>query len=180
MFPDRFLVLLDSQGFESGTRIRQLKLERLILRKLSYCVEVDFRSDRINRELVELGMIGRILSYEQVDERPIAYSTLRKDEYNSIISQTEQYLNNERYWIAHTKLELIWACERGERKKGVQAIIWLLASMVHFQMDEPDVAEKLYLKSRESLERSNSFDIFRQLREKFEYPCFLDLSSLKL
>ena len=180
MFPARFLILAvaDDEGIEA--KIRQLDLARLIIRRLSYCLELDFRSAEIEGEISGIGRLCRIIAIERVDDDTPSSSTLSTEEYNSLIREVENCMKKERYWKAHTILEKVWNIEDGDRKLGFQTIIWLLASLVHYQMGEIDTATEMYSKSRKRLRDLGFLNIVDQLGDEFSYPRFIDLSSLRI
>jgi predicted metal-dependent hydrolase len=178
MFPARFLVLAVAEDEYAEFRIRQLHMIKLIIRKLSYCHEIDFRSHDIKADIGRISGLYQILSIEKLEDEAQYICEISKQEYIDLIGETESCMNKERYWKAHTILENIWNIEKGDRKLCFQAIIWLLASMVHYQMGEPETAERMYIKARERLHNLGYVEIVNQIGMKFSYPCFLELSSL--
>ena len=178
MFPARFLVLAVAKAEYAETKLQQLGLMKLIIRKLTYCQELDFRSKDINWDSGRIGELYQILSIEKLDDDAPSVDDISNSEYRILISETESCMNKERYWKAHTVLEKIWNIEKGDRKLCFQAIIWLLASMVHYQMGEQETAAKMYSKARERLQNLGYVEIVNQLGINFSYPCFLDFASL--
>ncbi|KAA8922637.1 DUF309 domain-containing protein [Thermoplasma sp.] len=50
----------------------------------------------------------------------------------------------ERFWEAHEALEDAWHVSSGRKKDLIQALIWIIAAQVHWQMGHPDTAMAMH------------------------------------
>ena len=175
---ERYLVLLVPSKEFNYDVIKNIGLEKLIVRKLSYCLELDFRSSSINNDLEGITLAGDIISIEKAEHDSGSFDPSSTDSFKTIIDETQKLIDAERYWKAHTLLELIWKHSNGDRKKGFQGIIWLLVSLVHYQMMEPEISRNVYARARGQIRSSGFTCIFNQLPDQFAYPLRISLNCL--
>ena len=178
MFPERILLLVKPKSCEFESAIKDINLNRFILRKLSYCYELDFRTTDIQTDLTKIQKICDIISVERAEELPSDLSQKEPINHNLIIREAQSLIARERYWKAHVLLEIIWNKETGYYRKGIQGLIWLLVALVHYQMQESSVSDEVFKRARTRMQESGFGDIYSQLPETFEYPISLNLESL--
>lgn len=178
MFPERKLLLVRANNHSFESDARGLKLDRLIIRKLSYCYELDFHTFDVESDLLKIRNIGHIISIEDSEDSPEETGINGTYDRNNILKGTQKMIDLERYWKAHVLLEMIWKQESGMFKKGIQGIIWLMVSLVHYQMGEISVSEKVFEKAKRRIEDSEFLEISSQLPTSFTYPIKLSLESL--
>lgn len=148
----------------------------LITRKRSYAMEVDLHTDDPERVKVKLSDIASLIEFRILNEDSITYNA---EYFNSvlnsesvIIDQAREMFRQERYWEAHTALEDLWKASRGSRKKTLQGIIIVAASLTHYQMDEFLVAEKMYTKALSLIESGCGLAPEEYgYKRSFSYPC---------
>lgn len=66
-------------------------------------------------------------------------------------------VSQERFWEAHEALEDLWRISEQPRKGMLQALIWVLAAQVHWQMDQPDTAIRMHKRAMKALEYNMEF-----------------------
>ncbi len=171
----RIMAVADVNADTSAIR-RMKGISSLIIRKRSYALEIDFHTDKPEDAFEQLRNITEVSEFRHLNEENISYSKEyfqsvlnREDE---IISQARKLFSEERYWEAHTVLEDLWKASAGTRKKALQGIIIIAASLTHYQMGEFDVSHRMY---------SKGIDLIRQGTSKspqeygysvdFSYPC---------
>lgn len=170
----RVLAIISTDADLDGIRSME-GISSLIVRRRSYAVEIDFHTDSPARSRELLERFSNIEDYRDITEEgtkygPDFFRSILEHE-SGIIEEARKMFSQERYWEAHTVLEDLWKALEGSRKRLVQGIIILAASMTHYQMGEMETAEKMYGKSismmTEGMEGVNAADI---VGHRFHYP----------
>lgn len=123
-------------------------ISSLIIRKRSDSIEIDFHTDNPDQAESRLREIAEVKEFRRLNEEPVSYDS---EYFQSILASEADIIRRartmfleERYWEAHTVLEDLWKASEGPKKKTLQGIIIVAASMTHYQMDELDIAERMY------------------------------------
>lgn len=175
MKPDhRVLAIVNNQS--RTDLIRSLKgISHLIMRRRSYATEVDFHTDDIEKAITDLRDVSIILDYRDIGENERKYddayfrSVLNRED--EIIQEAKEMFSRERYWEAHTVLEDLWKISRGRKKKLLQGIIIIAASLTHHQMGETEVSARMYSKGLKLIHEGSGLRPHEYgYSEEFRYP----------
>ncbi|MCY0852245.1 MAG: DUF309 domain-containing protein [Thermoplasma acidophilum] len=66
-------------------------------------------------------------------------------------------VSRERFWEAHEALEDAWRSAYGSRKDRIQALIWIVAAQVHWQMGQADTAVRMHQKAMDVISSDLEF-----------------------
>lgn len=176
MNPDhRILAIVNNQP--SAELIKSIRsMSRTIVRKRSYATEVDFHTTDVQASLRDLGNISIVLDFRDIGEADRKYD----EEYFRAVAEMEEEIMDEaremfaqeRYWEAHTVLEDLWKISAGPKKKLLQGVIIMAASLTHHQMGEKDVSERMYRKALHLIKQGSGLSPFQYgYSDRFTYPC---------
>jgi len=115
-------------------------VKNAVIRRHSDSLELSFFIDDLDIS----GILGENCSYAVV---------LCQDCRGDLHADPETAFNNarylvshERFWEAHEALEDAWHATYGPRKEKIQALIWIVAAQVHWQMGQADTAVRMHEK----------------------------------
>lgn len=172
---NRIMAILGSSTDISG--LKEISgISSLIIRRRSYALEIDLHTSDPEKVLYELCKISEVREFRKLNKEGNQYSEeyfqLLLKEQDMIIHKARIMFKDERYWEAHTALEDLWKVSSGKRKTLLQGIIIIAASMTHYQMEEPDIAERMYTRGL-NLIRTGSGKEPKSYgySEFFKYPC---------
>lgn len=176
MKPDyRILAIVNNQP--SAELIKSIgTMSRTIVRRRSYATEVDFHTDDVKQSLNDLSNVSVVLEFRDIGEDGKKYDEQYfksvAERENEILDEARTMFTQERYWEAHTVLEDLWKISKGRKKKLLQGVIIMAASLTHYQMGEKDVSKKMYTKALHIVKQASGLSPFQYgYHDKFTYPC---------
>ncbi len=108
------------------------------LRVSENAVEFDLYTLDDNSRIESLEKLGKNFG-DVLTARSLDFDQNLEDK-GSVIKETKNLFNQQRYWESHETLEQLWRKEvKGPEKDVQQGVILVASAMVHFQKNETDV-----------------------------------------
>jgi uncharacterized protein len=109
-------------------------------------IDVSIPDDAVLPEILSLlGQIGRVIEYQQIEEKYME----KKDS----IDYARILFNSQKYWRAHEVLEAIWKRSEDAEKQILNAIILISAAFVHYQKNENNVCISILERALQKLDK---------------------------
>lgn len=160
----RFLAFTGDYGDSFRGALESLDASRIIIRRHTDLVEVDFRiSPEITAEELRRRIPGDAEVQPVVEDYP-ALST------SGMLRKCDELIAAERYWEAHNILEDIWKRSAGFQKQVAHDIIGIVVSQIKVQMNQYETGRTVYARNVSSLKENGITEILEQLPDQFAYP----------
>ena len=103
---------------------------------------------RRHSDMVEISFFAEESDLYRIMDESCSYAVvicpecdgIRTADLDSAFRNARYLISEERFWEAHEALEDAWHSLSGKRKTVVQAMIWIIAAQVHWQMMHADTA----------------------------------------
>lgn len=147
----------------------------IVIRKRTYATEIDLHTTHPDDAENKISSLFTVLECIPLEEGPPDRS---QEFYGRVIAREKEIMreagklfSEERYWEAHTVLEDLWRASKGEKRTYLQGLILIAAAMVHYQRDEPDIADRIYRRAINLVKSTGYWKMLSgNINEDFRYP----------
>lgn len=152
------LIKMRKASDEFGSVVKNLRVTRKAL-EFDLYVQDSLRKDETTARLeAEFGQkLGERDLQEERSEKGKTPPPPSSDEKESVVRESVELFNEERFWECHETLEQIWRrAPKGPEKDVQQGIILAASAFVHHQRDEDDVCLSMIPRALAKLDASTA------------------------
>lgn len=168
----RFLAFSSNNLNDFLSALRKAGASRLIVRKHSDSVEIDFRLKDLEAGFALRTFFSGEIKIEEVREDFSNLSLVQK------LAFADELISEERYWEAHNVMEDLWKSLTGKSKQILHDVIGLIVSQIKVQMGQNDTGAVVYDRTLINLKVQGIEILISQLPQVFTYPIKFKVSGI--